>query len=652
MNLRIFPRSATAREGRRARRGRLLLSALCLLLLGAVAYPLWQLWDHGRAIQRELNGAQTTVARLRSEPLDVEVWEALALQLAAVDGHAREMHRVARPLLGLSRHLGWVPRWGAVLKVAPDLADAGLDLLGYGQIVANEMASRLGDVDATGKGDAWAAVNVLMWLASSDLPWAEISRSLAELDRGLAAMDGSDLPDPWPGRIARARDLLPVAIPVIDAMPSWPNLLGASGKRSFLVLAQNSDELRPTGGFISGVGVITMENGRVTDIHFRDSYAVDDLAKPHPSAPPAMAKYLGGELLFLRDANWSPDFPTAARIAMALYAQDQGQAVDGVVAIDLHAVRLLVGALGPLDVPGVAEAVTGDNVLAHIKAAWDQPAEGVTIEENAREWWRHRKDFMPALASAALSRLEAGDVDWRRLAWALWQAAKEKHVLIYVEDPAAQQAIERLGWDGGLHPGDGDYLAVFDTNVGFNKVNAAVTREMAYRLGREGDRWLGRLTITYTHPVQVFLEDCVHRPEYGRTYEDMVRRCYWNYVRVYVPSSAELIEARGLEEESISVEPGEKDLTVIAGHFVMRPGSQHVVNLLYRLPDEVFSDGRYRLQMQSQPGMVGVPVIVELVPDDEDKRVWRQRAVLRSDWSWELSLDGEQAIRSQQEAAK
>ena len=60
---------------------------------------------------------------------------------------------------------------------------------------------------------------------------------------------------------------------------------------------------------------------------------------------------MGADLLLLRDSNWSPDFPTSALVARALYAQDRGIDTDGAIALDMEAVRLLVEALGPLQMP-------------------------------------------------------------------------------------------------------------------------------------------------------------------------------------------------------------------------------------------------------------------------------------------------------------
>ena len=71
---------------------------------------------------------------------------------------------------------------------------------------------------------------------------------------------------------------------------------------------------------------------------------------------------MGAGILMLRDANWWPDFPTSARAVNGLYEQDTGRKVDGVVAIDLYTLELLLRALGPVQVPGYDGTISSSNL--------------------------------------------------------------------------------------------------------------------------------------------------------------------------------------------------------------------------------------------------------------------------------------------------
>jgi len=131
-----------------------------------------------------------------------------------------------------------------------------------------------------------------------------------------------------------------------------PQLLGADRPRTYLLLFQNEDELRATGGFVSAVGRATIDAGKIISLTVEDSYAVDDFTTPYPDAPAPMLDYMGIDLWVLRDSNWSPDFPVAARQAISLYTQTRGGTIDGVIALNQQVVEALVDGLGPLTIDG------------------------------------------------------------------------------------------------------------------------------------------------------------------------------------------------------------------------------------------------------------------------------------------------------------
>jgi len=196
-------------------------------------------------------------------------------------------------------------------------------------------------------------------------------------------------------RLLAATDrALPLLRSGVQAARIMPQLLGGDGPRTYLVLAQNDDERRPTGGWISGAGLMTTEGGRVTNVAFHDSYSVDNLTVPHDSPPDALLRTMWAEMWLLRDSNWSPDFPTAALVAERILQRDQGVTVDGVIAVDQEALRLLVTAMEPLTLQSTTQPVTGANLLEVIRSAWTQPRPGLTPSGQWADWQGHRKDVM------------------------------------------------------------------------------------------------------------------------------------------------------------------------------------------------------------------------------------------------------------------
>jgi hypothetical protein len=394
-----------------------------------------------------------------------------------------------------------------------------------------------------------------------------------------------------------------------------PGLLGADGPRTYLLLAQNNHELRAAGGFISGVGVVQLDKGQITDLHFQDSYTVDDLEQPHPPPPEPLRRYMGAGMLVLRDANWWPDFPTSVREIAALYHQNQQKMIDGIIAVDLTTLQLLLRAIGPIQVQGYDRPITGSNLEAMMMTHWEGPQLTAPGKEGA-DWWLHRKDFAADLMSALVNYLQQNaDRDvLLAMAQAMGKALQERHVLVYVNDSQAQDIFQEMNWDGSLRPFTGDFLMVVDSNVGFNKVNPNVEQTIDYLVTlEESGVATAQLTLSYRHRIQHPTPACVHEPRYGDSYADLMERCYWDYVRVYLPAGSDLVEVEGVDGPiEVYQESGH---TVVGIFFLLGTGEARQIAVLYHPKLASLAQG-YALLVQKQPGTGSLPLRVSVIPPD------------------------------------
>jgi hypothetical protein len=530
-----------------------------------------------------------------------------------------------KPFLWLAPRLAWVPRLGGDLAAAPHLMRMGTALSQAGEALITAAAPLLDQSDS----EVGFAQQALVVLRSAQPALLE-AREL--LDRAAAARNQISLDDlstrlqKW---IARLDKYLPLAQEAIEAGLLAPRLLGADGMRSYLILAQNDDELRATGGFITAVGLVQVDKADIIDITFTDSYAVDDLDKYYPDPPEPLLKYMLAEQWLFRDSNWSPDFPTAAQQMMDFYQYGTSHSVDGVVAIDMPALKLLVQALGPVTIPGLDEPINADNVVDWMR----QARGGINPGEGMSGWWEGRKDFIAQLALALKSRLEKGQFSKTALARAVQQGLVEKHILIYLSDTQAASQLGNLGWDGTVVATDEDYLLVVDSNVGFNKVNPMVEETLQYRVDLSGNPAQSELHIAYVNHSPGNLEDCNPLPRYGSIYQEGMERCYWDYLRVYVPSGSSLLEASPAPQPEVSLRSwevgggGDETTTVgppefgkqVFGQYLLVPrGEREERYFRYSLPSSVVkqegSNWVYRLTVQKQPGSrdLAITVIVEL----------------------------------------
>ena len=617
----------------RRRRGGCLLGLAVLVVLlglgGAYAYYVYRtVLPAISAGQAHLEHALTV---LRTDPptaLTPELLDQAHADLQHAGGEFRTARIGAGPLLAVAPALGWLPQVGgdvsqapALLALAVDGSDLGVAVVeGVQPAVAQLKAGKPAPPVAPGESGGLAATlgPLLDALQANSAAFTRARTALAAVVADRAAIDGARLSQP---RLHHALDQLDGQLPLLEraltSLAGLPHaadlLLGRTTPITFLVLVQNQDELRATGGFISAVGLLTVDGGRFTHVEFQDSYAVDNPNRPLVAPPADLTRYMQAQGWYIRDANWAPDFPRSAQTAETFYGLDKGQTVDGTLAVDQQMLQELLAATGPLTLTGYPDQVTADNVVDLLRHYFQPDPNGMS-----NEWWYHRKDFMRDLFHAVASSLP--NLPRSRLlalAVALAQGLDQKHLLLRVHDPETATWLAANGWDGALGPGPGDTLAVVDSNLGFNKVNAHIAERIGYTrtLATAPDAPpAATLALTYRNSSPVNGQPCVQEARYKSGYAALTEGCYWDYVRVYVPAGSALTGATwGADSPSIQ-QSSEYSMTVFSVFLTVAPGEERTLVLHYSVPAAAGAGaaGAYDLRVRKQPGTGDVPLSVAL----------------------------------------
>jgi len=603
-----------------------LLSLLGLVLCvagGVKARRMYVLAEKVQSNVRELQGLAASSHRM-------DGFQKVGPRLESLRQDLGSLRRETKPFLWLAPWLSWVPVHGGDLAAAPDLLDLAENLT----ISANEIVQAAQPGVEYLKSDGALNPPRLTAIMVEAQPHFEEARKA--FDRALVAREKVDVLLLSP----RVRDLIVEDLdPVLSLMDdglsvgsSFPRLMGATneGPKTYLLLIQNEDELRPTGGFISAVGTLIVKDGRVISLTFEDSYALDDWSKPYPVAPWQLRHYMDIPVLTLHDSNWSADYPTTVLYAEYLYALSRSHSVDGVIALDQQAVVMALEAIGPVEVEGAPYPITAENVIGYMRSAKTAPPQ----QARSQDW--HRKAFINKIAGAVLKRLlEEGDVQWNVVSVTMLRALDERHVLLQFDDPAMTRVLARRGWDGAVAPEQADFLMVVDANVGYTKSNAVLETSLSYDVDlTDQSSPNGRLAVTQTNnaPKNV---PCVAGGELKQSIELQTYAtdlCYWGYLRVYKTSGTKLIDATPHaipasqmflgRDVPARVDPLNSDETgkvQAFGTLVLVPAGQSVVtNFEFALPANaltVASDSNhvsYRLKVQKQPGTLALPLTIRL----------------------------------------
>lgn len=378
-------------------------------------------------------------------------------------------------------------------------------------------------------------------------------------------------------------------IKLLPALAGYPN-----GSR-FLLILQNNDELRATGGFIGVYGILENKNGEIVSLKSDDSYHLDMPAsqteewKLEPPAP--VKKYLKVEKWYLRDANWSPDWPTAARKIDEIF-RGESQAIKqpappftGIVAITPDLVADLIRLVGPITVKGAT--YNADNFQPLLQ----YNVEVAYKDQNISSW--DRKEIINELTGELKTRLfslPAGR--WVELFKILDQNIATKNIQIYFPNESWENLARTLGASGEVEKNTGDYLLVIDSNLGSFKSDVVVKKNLSYTLMEAGANLESSVKLNYRH-------------EGGF---DWRTTRYRSYTRIYAPLGSQLVSLDGVDKATADISIADDptlNKTSFGFFFTVEPGSSREITLRYRLPQAIFDQaksGAYQLLVQKQAG--------------------------------------------------
>ncbi|MPZ22003.1 MAG: DUF4012 domain-containing protein [Dehalococcoidia bacterium] len=594
--------------GRRRRRLLLRVALLALVILvGFRGYQYVNAYNDLRQAHATLRAAESALDDERLAMTPTRAGE-LRDSLDGAEGRfgsARDLI-AGDPLARAAEHLPFV---GDQVTASRRLAGIGEEAARLGQSAAGVLIT-FGE--PPGEGNSLQSLVEFLYRAGP--AFAEMEETAARIRDERSGVAGNRLLAP----LARARDDIDRALERVDgilvdygrARDLMPALLGYGGTQRYLILPQNNTELFPSGGLMSSYGVAEFEAGDLGPLLFED-FAVlfsrwqsgggQYVEPPRPLRDHLLRTTSWG----LGEAGWYPDFPRSARQAEFFTELGGVEPVDGVIAIDLFFMEGLLDLVGPIEIREFGVTVTSDTVtLMSLELTRDEmiPEEG-------------RKVFLSYLAEAAFPAIfEAPRDRWDDLLAFFQRMADEKHIQVYSHDPATQELIEELGWDGGLAPGRDDFLLLADTSVNSTKLNLVVEQSIDLELRFNEDTSVDHVVdVTYRNELPTWAAG--RDPELVQRL--MLDGLYGDYLRLFAPLGSTLdsllIDGQGVGAEAVEQEMG---LLSFGRYFTVSPGAERRVSFAYDTPNLVEQAGglfHYRLVMQKQAGTAGAPVSVSLV---------------------------------------
>ncbi|HYY07144.1 MAG TPA: DUF4012 domain-containing protein, partial [Actinomycetota bacterium] len=355
------PKEPSGRPRRRRRRLALLI-VLFVVLVGAAGAALVAATTLG--LRPRLEEGRRALHDGRQALLNGRVDDAGTAFRRAADAFDDAAAEASSGWMRLGR---MVPVLGRTPDVVAAIADAGAHAGRAGSTITDaigELPHGLDDLAPTG---GTLPLEAIMSLASP------LDQARSELDRASATLHAS--PDGLlPGPVADARRAAIDRVDAFDAVLAPAGSLargldafaGGDGARRYLFLAQNPAELRGTGGIWGAYAIVEARDGRFSFSSFAPIQSLEDAAPGTVSPPNADYERNYGQYGapgFWLNINMTPDFPSAARAALATWHATRGDRLDGVMTADPFALQRLLGVTGSVRLTLPPIEVSHDNVV-------------------------------------------------------------------------------------------------------------------------------------------------------------------------------------------------------------------------------------------------------------------------------------------------
>ncbi|MFH1284705.1 MAG: DUF4012 domain-containing protein [Candidatus Peregrinibacteria bacterium] len=451
-------------------------------------------------------------------------------------------------------------------------------------------------------------------LAASDLAIQQISLAAAAME----GVNENSLPLELRARVKFAKEKVEEISQTLTAtskyFPAILKLLGDRYPHRYLILFQNNNEIRPTGGFIGSYAILDINDGYIEKLETHDVYDLD--GSYHELIEPPEEFYTFTSNWRFRDSNYSPDFTVSAKKARWFLEKEGGPTVDTVIAINQGLLTDLLEITGPIQV-GNFGSLNSSNYNLLLSFVIEGKVWGGEDPKHIL------KVFVPAFKEAIMKEENISSV-----ASKLYKAVQQKHIMMYSSDEDVQALFEAIGISGEVHRSkpDEDYLSVINISTGGTKSEQFIDENIRHdtHVGIDGTL-TDEVTISRTHTWSdaVYMRWKKILNDYGFSYlpDDIIdilgRGENKVSTRVYVPDGSVLIDSDGADV----VTKYDKDLqkTYFFTTFATPSGETSTIHIKYKLPFKLNLSpaATYKLTIEKQPGSRG-SVFTKTVSSDEN----------------------------------
>jgi hypothetical protein len=420
-------------------------------------------------------------------------------------------------------------------------------------------------------------------------PLARTATSVTSLvDRLRSERTAWLIPTVWNGvsrSLAKAEELQTATTSGSDLSLLAPDLLGSNGPRSYLVLLVNNAEVRPSGGIVSGIGLLKIERGH---FHLGAFHYYTDLAhKPYqrvtaPSDFERRYRRFNADTTRWVNVTLSPDTGEVAAVARKLYQVTAGKDTDGAIIIDPRGVAALLPQSTQVQVPGTHTKLTPRDLPRYVYSNAYRQLGGHTTT---------RHDALIGIGKSAFQALIRTGFGGRSDLKAAASAVAGGHVRLISFRPAEEEVLTRAGVTGSLLSNTQDRVFITETNFNGTKLDFWSHRTISHTCDvRAKGLTLCETTVALRNSIPPGLTPYVAgKHPYGQLR---------SLLEVYLPRAAILQRVLLDGQPATFARQGEDGLRSVGVEVRVAPGGTGHLLVDYALPQR---DSGYSLGVTPQP---------------------------------------------------
>ena len=555
-------------------------------------------------------GVSAFVAKSAVDTLMAEA-KALATDIddsAKTEKHVDEMVSAASRAHWATAHPVW--RATEVLPVVGDDLRAVRLLARTADSLVSDVAAPLLEFDLSSIGPTDGALNVDA-VAELGKRIEEVAPAAQDAQIRLIAdgIDTTNLLSPLQGPVAQVEGVLNTAADVLRRLavlsPRLPHMLGADEPQNYLVLVQNSAEMRTLGGNPGAMMMLTVDGGRMTITQSAGQGDVNS-GRQEPVAPLnpwTEALYTDRVGRYIQDTTMTPDFTQTAHLARAFWSDSIGNPGSSVLAIDPVLLSYLLEATGPVELPS-GDALTSENVVKRLLSDVYEAYPTIYAEDVKAQ------DQYFAMASGAIfAKLTAAQTNIAALAQQLSRGYYEGRLLYAPTDPVEAKAIAGTLFNGPLYDGSNTErttLGVFvnDNTEGKLDYYTDMSVSASTNVCTVGDDDDKTYTVEATYNYNLQPDQVASLPEYVSTARYFPRGVKSTNLVFYGPVGSTFVAAK-LDGNEFVPQAGTNDQgrQAVLVNFESQPASTHTVEVTFSAPPGTYGP----MVVRTTPMLKNVP---------------------------------------------